>query len=57
MKLCKIWAFFCFLLLSFSSFAATPPNVTISVDATAAPRKIFHASLKIPAAPGGLHKL
>jgi len=54
MKLRNIWAFFCFLLLSFSSFAATPANVTISVDATAAPRKIFHASLKIPAAAGDL---
>jgi predicted metalloprotease with PDZ domain len=54
MKLCKMWAVFCFIVLSFSSFAATPPNVTISVDATAAPRKIFHASLKIPATPGDL---
>ena len=54
MKLCKMWAVFCFLVLSFSSFAATPPNVTISVDATAAPRKIFHAALKIPATPGDL---
>jgi len=33
---------------------ATPPTVTISVDATHAPRKIFHASLKIPATPGDL---
>jgi predicted metalloprotease with PDZ domain len=33
---------------------ATPPIVTIAVDATSAPRKIFHASLKIPAAPGDL---
>ena len=34
--------------------AATSPNVTISVDATAAPRKIFHATLQIPATPGDL---
>jgi len=54
MKLCKIWAVFCFLVVSLSSFAATPANVTISVDATAASRKIFHASLKIPAAAGDL---
>ncbi len=33
---------------------ATPPTVTIAVDATHAPRKIFHASLKIPATPGDL---
>src|SRR5450755_4862461 len=31
---------------------ANPPTVTIAVDATTAPRKIFHASLKIPATPG-----
>ena len=28
------------------------PSITISVDATNAPRKIFHAQLTIPAAPG-----
>ncbi len=33
---------------------ATPPTVTLAVDATHAPRKIFHASLKIPATPGDL---
>jgi len=33
---------------------ASPPTVTLAVDATAAPRKIFHATLKIPAAPGDL---
>src|SRR4030088_243358 len=42
------------LALSISSWSATPPNVTISVDATTAPRKIFHATLKIPAAAGDL---
>ena len=30
------------------------PTVTIFVDATTAPRKIFHARLKIPATPGDL---
>jgi predicted metalloprotease with PDZ domain len=30
------------------------PTVTLSVDATEAPRKIFHAKLKIPASPGAL---
>src|SRR3984885_8376291 len=33
---------------------ATAPTVTLAVDATTAPRKIFHASLKIPASPGDL---
>jgi predicted metalloprotease with PDZ domain len=37
--------------------AATPkptPRITLSLDATEAPRKIFHARLTIPAAPGTL---
>ncbi len=42
------------LALSSSGWSATPPNVTISVDATTAPRKIFHATLKIPATAGDL---
>jgi predicted metalloprotease with PDZ domain len=29
-----------------------PPTVTIALDATEAPRKIFHAKLNIPATPG-----
>jgi len=33
---------------------APPPTVTISVDASEAPRKILHAQLTIPAAPGTL---
>lgn len=37
-------------------FAAAPPapNITLAVDATEAPRKIFHAQLTIPASPGTL---
>jgi predicted metalloprotease with PDZ domain len=54
MKLSKILGVVSLSLFSLSSFAATPPTVAISVDATSAPRKIFHASLKIPAAPGDL---
>ncbi len=42
------------MVCSVSSWCANPPTVTISVDATSAPRKIFHASLKIPATPGTL---
>lgn len=54
MKLSRIFEILFLLLFPISSFAATPPTVTISVDATSAPRKIFHASLKIPATPGDL---
>jgi predicted metalloprotease with PDZ domain len=34
--------------------AVAPPHITIALDATDAPRKIFHAELTIPAAPGTL---
>jgi predicted metalloprotease with PDZ domain len=45
-----------FFVISFSfpSWAAAPPTVTIFVDATSAPRKIFHAKLKLPASAGDL---
>jgi predicted metalloprotease with PDZ domain len=39
---------------SFSAFAANAPTVALSVDASEAPRKIFHAQLRIPAKPGTL---
>jgi predicted metalloprotease with PDZ domain len=45
---------FFILFLSLSGWAATPPTVTIFVDASSAPRKIFHAKLKIPASAGDL---
>src|SRR6202163_3704273 len=54
---CGVRNFFCFaivLLSSFSVFGANGPTVTLSVDASDAPRKIFHAQLTIPAAPGTL---
>src|SRR6202522_325219 len=58
MKLSRILGEICllFFILFFSlfSWSATPPTVTIFVDATAAPRKIFHAKLKIPPGAGGL---
>ena len=54
MNLSKVLGVVCVTLAAISSWAATPPTVTISVDATTAPRKIFHATLKIPAAPGDL---
>jgi len=40
--------------LAFPVFAAPAPQVTIALDATEAPRKIFHAHLTIPASPGTL---
>jgi len=49
--------FFCFaifLMASFSVFAVNAPTVALSVDASDAPRKIFHAQLRIPAKPGTL---
>jgi predicted metalloprotease with PDZ domain len=55
MKLLRILGEIC-LLLSSSVFgwSATQPTVTIFVDASSAPRKIFHAKLKIPASAGDL---
>ena len=58
MKLSRILGVVClsFFILFSSLFgwSATPPTVTIFVDATSAPRKIFHAKLKIPASAGDL---
>jgi predicted metalloprotease with PDZ domain len=44
------------LTISISSYgaAAAAPHISIALDATDAPRKIFHAQLTIPAAPGTL---
>jgi predicted metalloprotease with PDZ domain len=55
MKLLRILGEIC-LLLSSSVFgwSVTQPTVTIFVDASSAPRKIFHAKLKIPASAGDL---
>jgi predicted metalloprotease with PDZ domain len=54
MKLSRIFILLCLLTLSVWSLAAASPNVTISVDATHAQRKIFHATLNLPAASGDL---
>jgi predicted metalloprotease with PDZ domain len=53
----RCWArnFFCLaivLLSSFSVFGITAPTITLFVDASEAPRKMFHAQLRIPAKPG-----
>ena len=53
MKFRSIAGVLSFLACSIFSIAATP-TVTLSVDATTAPRKIFHATLQIPAAAGDL---
>ncbi len=42
------------LLSSFSVFGADATTIALSVDASEAPRKIFHAQLRIPAKPGTL---
>jgi len=34
--------------------SSAAPRITIALDATDAPRKIFHAQLTIPASPGTL---
>src|SRR5258708_34705910 len=34
--------------------AAAPPHISLALDASEAPRKIFHAQSAIPAAPGTL---
>jgi len=54
MKSSRVLGIVCVFLLSLSSWSATTPTVTLFVDASAAPRKIFHATLKIPASPGDL---
>ena len=54
---CGVRNFFCvavFLLSSFSGFGVNGPAVALTVDASEAPRKTFHAQLRIPAKPGTL---
>ncbi|HVI10529.1 MAG TPA: M61 family peptidase [Candidatus Binatia bacterium] len=55
MKLSRLLGVICsFLLFSLFAWSAATPTVTIFVDATSAPRKIFHAKLRIPASAGDL---
>jgi predicted metalloprotease with PDZ domain len=54
MKSSKVVAVLCVAVFAITSWAASGPTVTLSVDATEAPRKIFHARLTIPAKPGQL---
>ena len=50
----KLFCLAVFLLSSFSVWAENTPAITVSVDASEAPRKIFHSRLRIPAKPGTL---
>jgi predicted metalloprotease with PDZ domain len=54
MKLSRILGVVCVLFFSIASWSAAPPTITLFVDATSTPRKIFHAKLKIPASAGDL---
>ena len=54
MKFSRTLGAVCVAVVSIPAWCATPPTVTIAVDATKAPRKIFHASLNIPASSGDL---
>jgi predicted metalloprotease with PDZ domain len=54
MKILKTFSIVIIFFFSLSALAATPPTITLSVDASHASRKIFHAKLKIPATPGDL---
>jgi len=54
MKLSRILGVVCLLFFSLPGWSATPPTVTLFVDATSAPRKLFHAKLKISASAGDL---
>src|SRR6201987_5868615 len=54
MKVANVLGILCVTLCSIFGWCANAPTVTIHVEAPPAPPKIFHASLKIPAAPGDL---
>src|ERR1700732_706465 len=54
MKLSRILGVFCVVAVAISLSAASAPTVPIEVDASDAPRKTFHATLKIPASAGDL---
>ena len=51
----RTWLWVCCLAVACPVLAQTKaPVVTLTVDASEAPRKIFHATLEIPASPGTL---
>jgi predicted metalloprotease with PDZ domain len=53
MKLIKVLGIICVTFTTICAWSANP-TVTLSVDATSAPRKIFHATLHFPATSGDL---
>ncbi len=50
----RILSALCLLLALGCHALAAGPDISLAVDATEAPRKILHARLRIPAAPGTL---
>jgi predicted metalloprotease with PDZ domain len=42
------------VIASLVAFASEAPTIALSVDASDAPRKLFHAQMRIPASPGTL---
>lgn len=53
----RVLVILAFIFIIPTALHATPaaaPNLTVSVDATEAPRKIFHSQITIPASPGSL---
>jgi len=50
----RLWAGVCLLACVSGAWAAQGPSLSVAVDASDAPRKIFHARMKIPATPGTL---
>src|SRR5437867_1657695 len=51
-RLVSVNVFICFVCAALFAAPVAPPRITIAVDATQAPRKIFFAQLTIPASPG-----
>jgi predicted metalloprotease with PDZ domain len=55
MRLSGVWGGVCLVFAGIlPAWSAAGPTVTLFVDASSAPRKIFHATLKIPASGGDL---
>src|SRR3984957_19825102 len=54
MKLSRTLGAVCVVFLSIYAWCSTSPTITLIVAAPSPPRKIFHATLKIPATPGDL---
>ncbi len=51
---CAVRWFLLSLILTMPALAASAPHISLAVDATEAPRKIFHARMTVPANPGTL---